>query len=107
MPELRMNNVPESQTVFGVVCERELLLEMGPWLLQAPNEAFFAKWQGEIAKLEGILASLSRSELESAEEKRGRSKHRSDELRSAGMFESNVIGYMEQLAPSIWQRGMG
>ncbi|OKP97200.1 class I SAM-dependent methyltransferase [Paenibacillus sp. P46E] len=58
----------------GVVCDRELLLEMGPWLLQAPNEAFFSKWQGEIDKLEGILTSLSRSELESAEEKRGKIK---------------------------------
>ncbi|MNU05516.1 hypothetical protein D3C72_2503470 [compost metagenome] len=43
---------------------------MGPWLLEKPNAVFFAKWQGEIAKLEGILSSLSRSELESAEEKR-------------------------------------
>lgn len=49
---------------------QETLLQMGPWLLQRPNEVFFAKWQGEIDKLEGILTSLSRSELESAENKR-------------------------------------
>ncbi|KWX75723.1 SAM-dependent methyltransferase [Paenibacillus riograndensis] len=54
----------------GMVCDRELLLEMGPWLLQAPNAAFFAKWQGEIAKLQGILTSLSRSEQAPAEERR-------------------------------------
>lgn len=54
----------------AVVCGKELLLQMGPWLLQAPNEVFVAKWQSEIAKLEGILTSLSRSELESAEDKR-------------------------------------
>ncbi|NQX44549.1 tRNA (adenine(22)-N(1))-methyltransferase TrmK [Paenibacillus tritici] len=55
-----------------VVCDQALLLQMGPWLLQAPNEVFAAKWQGEIAKLEGILSSLSRSELEAAEEKRSK-----------------------------------
>ncbi|MNN93803.1 hypothetical protein D3C81_2123240 [compost metagenome] len=49
---------------------QETLLQMGPFLIQAPNEVFFAKWQGEIQKLEGILTSLSRSELESAENKR-------------------------------------
>lgn len=54
----------------AVVCGKELLLQMGPWLLRAPNDAFIAKWQSEIAKLEGILTSLSRSELESAEDKR-------------------------------------
>ncbi|MNI89193.1 hypothetical protein D3C73_1465650 [compost metagenome] len=43
---------------------------MGPWLLEKPNAVFAAKWQGEIRKLEGILASLSRSELDSAEEKK-------------------------------------
>lgn len=53
-----------------IICNREMLIEMGPWLLRAPNAAFFAKWQGEISKLAGILASLSRSELETAEEKR-------------------------------------
>lgn len=56
----------DSAKVFG----QEALLQMGPWLLQAPNTVFFAKWQGEIQKLEGILTSLSRSELESAEHKR-------------------------------------
>ncbi|AIQ54221.1 tRNA (adenine(22)-N(1))-methyltransferase [Paenibacillus sp. FSL R7-0331] len=54
----------------GAVLSPELLLQMGPWLLERPNAVFFSKWQGEITKLEGILASLSRSELESAEEKR-------------------------------------
>ncbi|WNS43788.1 class I SAM-dependent methyltransferase [Paenibacillus sp. MMS20-IR301] len=55
-----------------VVCDQALLLQMGPFLLQAPNKVFVAKWQGEIAKLEGILTSLSRSELEAAEEKRSK-----------------------------------
>lgn len=55
-----------------VVLGQAMLLQMGPWLLQTPNEVFVAKWQGEMAKLEGILASLSRSELEAAEEKRSK-----------------------------------
>ncbi|MEK3669553.1 MULTISPECIES: tRNA (adenine(22)-N(1))-methyltransferase [unclassified Paenibacillus] len=62
------------QTLAGgkVALDQGLLLQMGPWLLQAPNEVFMAKWQGEISKLEGILTSLSRSELEAAEEKRSK-----------------------------------
>lgn len=52
------------------VCTTRMLLKMGPWLVQAPNRVFFSKWQGEIAKLEGILTSLSRSALESSEDKR-------------------------------------
>ncbi|MFC3745466.1 tRNA (adenine(22)-N(1))-methyltransferase [Paenibacillus sp. GCM10012306] len=53
-----------------VVCSKERLIQMGPWLLRSPNDVFFDKWQGEIRKLESILASLSRSELASAEYKR-------------------------------------
>ncbi|MNL83356.1 hypothetical protein D3C87_2109810 [compost metagenome] len=49
-----------------------MLLQMGPWLLEKPNAVFAAKWQGEIAKLDGILGALSRSELDSAEEKRSK-----------------------------------
>ncbi len=56
----------------GVICSPDMLLQMGPWLLEKPNAVFTAKWQGEIAKLEGILGSLSRSELDSAEEKRSK-----------------------------------
>lgn len=53
-----------------IKCGHEMLIQMGPWLLRSPNSAFFSKWRGEISKLEGIIASLSRSELDSAEEKR-------------------------------------
>ena len=53
-----------------VTCGQDLLLEMGPWLLRSPNAAFHSKWRGEIAKLNTILSSLSRSELASAEDKR-------------------------------------
>lgn len=30
-----------------VQCDQELLLQMGPWLLQSPNPVFAAKWQGK------------------------------------------------------------
>ncbi|MEC0369911.1 tRNA (adenine(22)-N(1))-methyltransferase [Paenibacillus chibensis] len=46
-----------------------LLLRMGPWLLKEPTSVFFDKWKSELEKLEGILASLSSSRLESAETK--------------------------------------
>lgn len=58
----------------NVALDQALLLEMGPLLLQAPNEVFAAKWHGEISKLESILASLARSEMGAAEEKRSRIK---------------------------------
>jgi len=63
-----------------VTCGREMLIQMGPWLLKAPNAAFFKKWQGEISKLETIVASLSRSELESAEDKRMATQARIQEI---------------------------
>lgn len=62
----RETSLVDSTMVLG----QDILLQMGPFLIQAPNAVFFDKWQGEIQKLEGILTSLSRSELESAENKR-------------------------------------
>lgn len=71
---LTNNELYSGCPLFGgkVEGDQELLLQMGPWLLQSPNPVFAAKWQGEIAKLETILAALSRSELETAEEKRSK-----------------------------------
>jgi tRNA (adenine22-N1)-methyltransferase len=64
-----------------VTLDQARLLQMGPWLLEAPNAVFLAKWQGEIAKLEGILTSLSRSELEAAEEKRSKIREQIKRIR--------------------------
>jgi tRNA (adenine22-N1)-methyltransferase len=64
----------------AVVCGPDLLLQMGPWLLRSPNAAFISKWEGEISKLESILTSLSRSELESAEDKRKAIRSRIQEI---------------------------
>ncbi|GAB6990648.1 tRNA (adenine(22)-N(1))-methyltransferase [Paenibacillus pini] len=52
-----------------LVISRDLLLQMGPLLLADPDPVLFEKWEGEITKLEGILASLSSSKLSSAEMK--------------------------------------
>ncbi|MDQ0192618.1 tRNA (adenine(22)-N(1))-methyltransferase [Paenibacillus wynnii] len=70
--ELSNENLYKELLLDGgkVKCGGEMLVQMGPWLLRSPNAAFHSKWRGEISKLETILASLSRSELESAEQKR-------------------------------------
>ncbi|WP_036724034.1 tRNA (adenine(22)-N(1))-methyltransferase TrmK, partial [Paenibacillus forsythiae] len=52
----------------------ETLLIMGPWLIRQRGPVFAAKWQEEVSKLERILESLSRSELESAGSKRAEIK---------------------------------
>ncbi|WP_152398437.1 MULTISPECIES: tRNA (adenine(22)-N(1))-methyltransferase [Paenibacillus] len=49
-----------------IILTSELLIRMGPWLLEQPNEVFVAKWQGELVKMEGILKSVSSSKLPSA-----------------------------------------
>ncbi|OZB91692.1 class I SAM-dependent methyltransferase [Paenibacillus sp. XY044] len=52
-----------------VSLSKDLLIRMGPWLLEQPSEVFIAKWEGELAKMEGILKSVSSSQLASAEAK--------------------------------------
>lgn len=53
----------------GVVLTSNWLLQFGPWLVQQPTSVFHTKWKSEINKRNGILSSLSKSELASAEEK--------------------------------------
>ncbi|RCX22787.1 tRNA (adenine22-N1)-methyltransferase [Fontibacillus phaseoli] len=48
---------------------KELLLLMGPRLTQQPNEAWFAKWESEIEKLDKIIFSVAASKQEAAREK--------------------------------------
>ncbi|MCS7463452.1 class I SAM-dependent methyltransferase [Paenibacillus doosanensis] len=45
----------------GLEIGRELLLKMGPYLLQAQDEVWFRKWELEIAKLEMIERQLALS----------------------------------------------
>ncbi|CAM2830200.1 tRNA (adenine(22)-N(1))-methyltransferase TrmK [Paenibacillus sediminis] len=53
----------------GIGLSKEMLISMGPYLVEKTNAAFFKKWQGEIAKLERIRKSLSESELEASKQK--------------------------------------
>ncbi|WP_174819901.1 tRNA (adenine(22)-N(1))-methyltransferase [Paenibacillus koleovorans] len=50
----------------GIEISEALLYRLGPYLVEQPNEAFFAKWRSELAKLEGIAADMTRSDAESA-----------------------------------------
>lgn len=45
----------------GVQVERELLLKLGPFLLEKPEQAWFRKWQWELGKLNMIVHRLARS----------------------------------------------
>lgn len=48
---------------------RDLQLLMGPRLSAAPNAVFFAKWESELRKLEGIRRSVASSSLEASRQK--------------------------------------
>lgn len=48
----------------------EILEKMGPHLLRAPKEVFFKKWRLELDKLGRIVAQMSQSDLEQAEQKK-------------------------------------
>jgi tRNA (adenine22-N1)-methyltransferase len=47
----------------GIKADRELLLKMGPYLLQNPTKVWFDKWRMEMEKLEMIRTSLGQSSL--------------------------------------------
>jgi Predicted SAM-dependent methyltransferase len=47
-----------------------ILEKMGPHLLRAPKEVFFKKWRYELDKLGRIVAQMSQSDLEQAEQKK-------------------------------------
>ncbi|MFM9280717.1 tRNA (adenine(22)-N(1))-methyltransferase [Paenibacillus jiagnxiensis] len=68
------------QLAGGCTLDSGMLLRMGPHLVKAPNEVFFKKWQGEIAKLQSVLKQVERSELESAREKREELRRQIEQL---------------------------
>ncbi|GMK45526.1 tRNA (adenine(22)-N(1))-methyltransferase [Paenibacillus glycanilyticus] len=47
-----------------------ILERMGPHLLRAPQDVFFKKWRLELDKLGKIVAQMSQSDLEQAEQKK-------------------------------------
>lgn len=53
----------------GVQLTEDLLLRMGPYLTDRVSEVFFAKWESEINKLQGVLQSISKSDQESSRDK--------------------------------------
>nr|WP_154895118.1 class I SAM-dependent methyltransferase [Paenibacillus xylanexedens] len=53
----------------GVVLTQDLLLRMGPYLVDRPTDVFFAKWESEIVKLRGVVQSISKSDQDSSREK--------------------------------------
>lgn len=72
-PDVRERNAElyrERMLPGSQVClTRELQLLMGPRLTTAPNEVFFAKWESELRKLEGIRRSVASSTLEASRQK--------------------------------------
>ncbi|MDP4096971.1 tRNA (adenine(22)-N(1))-methyltransferase TrmK [Paenibacillus sp. P96] len=64
----------------GLALASDLLIRMGPHLVKTPNEVFFKKWRGEIAKLQSVLKQVERSELESAREKKEELRRQIEQL---------------------------
>ncbi|MNO24175.1 tRNA (adenine(22)-N(1))-methyltransferase [compost metagenome] len=60
---------------------RELQLLMGPRLMAAPNEVFFAKWESELRKLESIRQSVATSALETSRQKEAELTRLSEQLK--------------------------
>jgi tRNA (adenine22-N1)-methyltransferase len=54
----------------GLTVDEALLYRMGPYLLQKPNDAFFAKWRSELAKSNVVAGEMTRSDSESAKQRR-------------------------------------
>lgn len=54
----------------GITVSRELLLRMGPYLLNQPTPALRRKWESELRKLENIRLQLERSSSPESSRKR-------------------------------------
>ncbi|MMZ51197.1 tRNA (adenine(22)-N(1))-methyltransferase [compost metagenome] len=68
--------IPDS----SLVLTPDLLMQLGPLLVKAPNEIFFYKWKLEIRKLEDVLAQVARSDQESAQHKREQLRKQIEQL---------------------------
>jgi tRNA (adenine22-N1)-methyltransferase len=67
-----------------VELSRELLMKLGPYLIEQPKEPFFLKWESELAKTDMILHELAKSELPSA-------RQRENELRLEAQLIREVL----------------
>lgn len=63
-----------------LVLNRDWLIQLGPLLVNKPDEIFFRKWQLEIRKLQAVLAQVSRSELEAAQHKQEQLRKQIEQL---------------------------
>ncbi|MGG1942707.1 tRNA (adenine(22)-N(1))-methyltransferase TrmK [Paenibacillus polymyxa] len=64
----------------SLVLTEDLLMQLGPLLVKAPNETFFSKWQLEIRKLQDVLAQVARSDQESAQHKQEQLRKQIEQL---------------------------
>jgi len=65
----------------SVAAKRDILLLMGPHLIERPTEIWFRKWQGELAKMSMIIDQISLSGSEAAARKRAEMKHQANMIR--------------------------
>jgi tRNA (adenine22-N1)-methyltransferase len=54
----------------GLHVEADMFYRMGPYLLQQPNQAFYDKWQSELAKSNVVSREMARSDSDSARQRR-------------------------------------
>lgn len=70
-----------ARTGDGVKVDRELLLLLGPHLLDHPDPAWFRKWREELEKLETVHRQISLSTSESAASKRAEIERQMESIR--------------------------
>lgn len=78
-----LNETTELDTLDGEVLEitSDWLLELGPLLMNKPNEVFFKKWNSEHSKLLRIYESIMKSaEKEMSDSKAAQVKQKANEL---------------------------
>jgi tRNA (adenine22-N1)-methyltransferase len=76
----------------NVVVERELLLQMGPYLLEQASDVFVHKWLSELDKLERICRQLSQSEQEASRQKEQDLRHTMKQI-------EEVLGCLQKARP--------
>lgn len=65
----------------GLMADRQLMLQMGPFLLREASQVWIDKWLGELVKLNRICERLSHSELESSRSKEAEIKRKMQRIK--------------------------
>lgn len=77
----QQNDVLYAKRSLGIEIPQEWLLELGPLLMNKPNEVFFKKWNSEHSKLLRIYESILKSaEKEISDSKAAQVKQKANEL---------------------------